>query len=500
MNPADNRENLSDDYMIRLGTLSERAKRRMLYGEWVKPEGAVYEEFAERHIIPKDKVPPIERYCVGIDFGLQCAGVLVGWAGDRAYIIDDYGALGFTAQMLNNEITRKWGNLQWIAWCDPSGGERLFEIFNSSEANNAVEPGIDFIQTLIHNDQFFVVDTCRGVLSEIWDYRRDEKGRVVKENDHYCFVGVTQILSGRGWVPLWTIKPYDKVLTRDGWKNVKVAERTAKNAQLWEVKLSNGQKLYGTKNHPIFTKSGVKISIDALRYGIILDTWEENKWLKKSSIMASLLNDTPNQKNGLMLTITDRIQYIYKKVLKLSTVKYGATKTVQFLKDIVYTIKTKILRIMISIILFSLHVVNIKDIILKGKLPKEKMKIWQESDLSPQYGIIVNKGKNGIQSMEKRLLRNKEKHEKTGKQTASSAVKNMNSGTIDKNIVTLTVKQKPSVYVVSSKPISHKADVYNLCVEDAHEYYANGVLVSNCDAMRYAIFSERGIPLQIFIK
>ena len=198
MNPADNRENLSDDYMIRLGTLSERAKRRMLYGEWVKPEGAVYEEFAERHIISKEKVPPIERYCVGIDFGLQCAGVLVGWAGDRAYIIDDYGALGFTAQMLNNEITRKWGNLQWIAWCDPSGGERLFEIFNSSEANNAVEPGIDFIQTLIHNDNFYVVDTCRGVLSEIWDYRRDEKGKIVKENDHYLDTVRYAIFSERG--------------------------------------------------------------------------------------------------------------------------------------------------------------------------------------------------------------------------------------------------------------------------------------------------------------
>lgn len=185
MNPIDNRENLSDDYMIRLGTLSDRAKRRMLYGEWVKPEGAIYEELTERHIIPKEKVPSIERWCVGLDFGLQCASVLIGWSSDTAYVVDDFGAIGFTAQMLNNEITRKWGDKQWIAWCDPSGGERLLEIHNASEANNAVEPGIDFIQTLIHNNQFFIVDTCRGVLSEIWDYRRDEKGKVVKENDHF---------------------------------------------------------------------------------------------------------------------------------------------------------------------------------------------------------------------------------------------------------------------------------------------------------------------------
>jgi hypothetical protein len=28
--------------------------------------------------------------------------------------------------------------------------------------------------------------------------------------------------------------------------------------------------------------------------------------------------------------------------------------------------------------------------------------------------------------------------------------------------------------------------VYNITVEDEHEYYCNGVLVANCDALRYA--------------
>jgi hypothetical protein len=31
------------------------------------------------------------------------------------------------------------------------------------------------------------------------------------------------------------------------------------------------------------------------------------------------------------------------------------------------------------------------------------------------------------------------------------------------------------------------ATVYNLTVDDAHEYYANGILVSNCDAERYIL-------------
>ena len=29
--------------------------------------------------------------------------------------------------------------------------------------------------------------------------------------------------------------------------------------------------------------------------------------------------------------------------------------------------------------------------------------------------------------------------------------------------------------------------VYNLTVEDAHEFFANGILVHNCDSLRYAL-------------
>jgi len=34
---------------------------------------------------------------------------------------------------------------------------------------------------------------------------------------------------------------------------------------------------------------------------------------------------------------------------------------------------------------------------------------------------------------------------------------------------------------------SQRADVYNLTVDGAHEFFANGVLVHNCDAVRYLL-------------
>jgi hypothetical protein len=53
------------------------------------------------------------------------------------------------------------------------------------KANNSVESGIDFICAKIERGQFFVTDSCTGVLSEIWDYCRDEAGEIVKVNDHF---------------------------------------------------------------------------------------------------------------------------------------------------------------------------------------------------------------------------------------------------------------------------------------------------------------------------
>ena len=41
------------------------------------------------------------------------------------------------------------------------------------------------------------------------------------------------------------------------------------------------------------------------------------------------------------------------------------------------------------------------------------------------------------------------------------------------------------VSVLSVLDTGRRSDVYNLTIEDVPEYFANGVLVHNCDAMRY---------------
>jgi hypothetical protein len=191
INPDDNQENLPEDYIRDiLEALPEKQKNRFLHGLWGKQEGAIYEKFEQTMIVKVGDLPErCDRYASGQDFGLNIANVKIGWLGDVIFVLADYGAFNMTTQSFNDELAaRGWfdgieGGLP--VYCDPAGGERIQEIKGGTKANNSVESGIDFINAKIERKQFYVCETCTGVLSEIWDYCRDEAGQIIKVNDHY---------------------------------------------------------------------------------------------------------------------------------------------------------------------------------------------------------------------------------------------------------------------------------------------------------------------------
>ena len=188
LNPEDNSENLADDYINDiLDALPEKQKQRFKLGLWVKAEGVIYEHFNEEMILEDDKLPAVfDRYAAGQDFGLNITNVKIGIKDNSVYVLDDYGAYSMTTQSFNRELTeRGWFDVDVPVYCDPAGGERIQEITNGVKANNSVDSGIDYLNAKMERGQFFIARRCNGVLSEIWDYCRDEAGQVVKVNDHY---------------------------------------------------------------------------------------------------------------------------------------------------------------------------------------------------------------------------------------------------------------------------------------------------------------------------
>jgi hypothetical protein len=174
-----------------LDTLPEKQKARFRDGLWVKAEGVIYDKFDETMIVKAFDMPKeFNRYAAGQDFGLNITFVKIGWLGDVIYVLCDYGAFNMTTQSFNEELTARGqldcaNGLGLPVYCDPTGGERIQEITGGVKANNSVESGIDFINAKIERREFFVCENCTGVLSEIWDYCRDEAGDIVKTNDHF---------------------------------------------------------------------------------------------------------------------------------------------------------------------------------------------------------------------------------------------------------------------------------------------------------------------------
>jgi len=192
LNPEDNRNNLPEDYIVDiLDVLPEKQKARFRDGLWVKAEGVIYDRFDESIIIKAPDLPEqFDRLAAGQDFGLNITFVKIAWVGEVIYVLGDYGAFNMTTQSFNEELTARGlldcpSGMGMPVYCDPAGGERIQEITGGIKANNSVESGIDFINAKIERKQFFVCDRCNGVLSEIWDYCRNEAGEIVKVNDHF---------------------------------------------------------------------------------------------------------------------------------------------------------------------------------------------------------------------------------------------------------------------------------------------------------------------------
>jgi PBSX family phage terminase large subunit len=190
LNPEDNKAHLPEDYISDiLDALPERQRARFRDGAWVKAEGVIYDRFDESMILKPEELPEtFDRLSAGQDFGLNITNVKIGMAGERIYVLADYGSYNMTTKSFNAELdARGWfgEDEDFPVFCDPAGGERIQEITNGVKANNSVEAGIDYINAKIERGQFFVCSRCTGVLSEIWDYCRDEAGEIVKVNDHF---------------------------------------------------------------------------------------------------------------------------------------------------------------------------------------------------------------------------------------------------------------------------------------------------------------------------
>lgn len=88
---------------------------------------------------------------------------------------------------------------EWIPGVvDPSAnqrgqddGKKLMDNYRKAglllvEAENSVDSGIEDVLDSLIGGQLKIVETCQKLIRQMRVYRRDDKGRIVKKNDHLC--------------------------------------------------------------------------------------------------------------------------------------------------------------------------------------------------------------------------------------------------------------------------------------------------------------------------
>lgn len=286
------------------------------------------------------------------------------------------------------------------------------------------------------------------------------------KHDDLCLVGETKVLTNTGNKLIKNIQVGDMVLTRSGFKKVIWSGMTGFKKVIRNIGIT------GTPNHPIITKSGIK-NLEYVKESDILYIWNE----KLSCIEEKNITDILLQKEGSTgLIFGDMISGISRHLL--CTVKYGLITLAIFLLKCISTIKTETHLIMnyVTLKLFPIPSMPVSIQAQKRELLfQETVSNLQSKKL--QNGIEAKKGFYGIENMLR--IQSLEKKKKGFASNVTHHTKQeLNS---KQNFAEVNVGQD----FTEDSTEQDLNPVYNLLVEDSHEFFANNILVHNCDSLSY---------------
>lgn len=296
--------------------------------------------------------------------------------------------------------------------------------------------------------------------------------------DHYCFVAGTKVATNKGQKNIEDIQVGDLVFTRDGYKPVYHAGKT-KRSKVLTAYFSNGSSFTATPDHPIIHTQG-KTRLDSTTRHAILYACREQKY---ASITESHTDGTQTLLAGQIGFTSHRVEPIEQKDTRGFISKYGLMPLETFLKAVRFIIKTKI-RLITSYLTWCAKVnqsikvttklVGLKTLIIENETETTS----QGYSNSPMNGGVQKQVKRGIRHMLIRVsfwLLPKYLH-------VLSVVLRVLHGAIR------AVSSVPqNVVIVGLHENIGKRDVINIAVSENPEYFAEGILVSNCHALLYAM-------------
>lgn len=331
-----------------------------------------------------------------------------------------------------------------------------------------------------------------------------------------CFTGDTLIATMRGDVPIKDVKAGDFVLTRKGYRMVKKV-------------MNNGAKVVINQYIYICGKK-VKISCtpDHL-FNVGKDLWKQSKDLAERDQLCTILSSTEESTQGTQVESTQTIIYAKKGAAGLksqgdSTETYTSSTRGRSLVGVMCTMLTKIQRITPQTISLqsqgrSTHIfikTILKSIMRRIRLIKGAVALQRRTGViggrlcskssqarsghvngvernTPRQTLIKDFARGSVitdGSIEQKRMT---KHEFASAAERSSKEINTSSQNHVQKSVRISYQEVSGVERVSRE----KANVYDLEIDGVHEYFANGILVHNCDPSAAVLCGVHGDDLYL---
>lgn len=319
------------------------------------------------------------------------------------------------------------------------------------------------------------------------------KARRVRFWDRACLVAGTMVTTSTGSIPIEEVVAGDFVLTRRGFKRVTRSWLTKYTSDLTEVEFSDGRVLKGTHDHPVWVVGAGWVEMASLRSGdcaIIPESLEYHTWQRSeenavhtAKVLSSMGSITPASTGRATSPpgATRNLRAVHGPIL--CTGPYGASITEKYQPGMTSTTRT-------------------------GMWTTTTSAIWIASPERTTTGCTtvsvngtnVRRRKNTVSArwqrggrklpIETRCVGNVEKISRHGTQIINEYVSVLRSAVRTTRIARLTgsVRRVVACSRVRAEPITVRSvrqlecaavPVYDLTVEGAHEFFANGILVHN---------------------
>lgn len=530
-------------YEKRLRGLPEKQRRALLDGDWDVFEGQFFNEWNENlHVLRRShNVSPNTQKIISVDWG-YASHAAVYWTeitptgriftyrelyvslrapkqlGQDILDLTPPEEQGFIGVYLPPEVFGKKVELEdgGVPIADLMG-EVLQQRFVVAKANNARIAGWtkmrEYMGTAPDGLPWWQIDpSCKNLIRTIPDMIYDE----THVEDMNCFVAGTKIITIHGEKNIEDIENEDLVLTPIGWRKVLHSGISGYGVVI-EINFSNGKKLKGTPNHKIYVRNKGLVELQYLKKYDTLQERNTYLWKTKKYGTTGFVI-----RGGLVGGIMNQMEHLFQKGIQIYIDKFGWINMAPFQMVFMYTIKTIIqittpLRIWNWSMPVSMHGTTQKNVYLKTGIFLSNYENGEE--VGPENAFSNKMHKKCWNTLPKENLRASIvekllKHDIRRKSIVEKLVRKkiglifllkfVRFVKINFPIVNILIKKFKPVHIVAVGCCEEKETVYNLTVEEAHLYYANGVVVTNtdgedhpADAIRYGLMAINQVPKNI---